>query len=875
MRFYFSVIFIFGFILSSQAQTIKGKITNKNGEPLAYASVSVKNTSTGTSTNFKGNYSLELIPGKYTLVYSYIGYQNLEKNIVIRSNKSLTINVILESKSTQLNEIEIVGNPKDRAKEILKNVREKRKFYLNQIESYECKTSLKISLEREIVKIKESDTIPEEESKKTKKWRKKKALEKQKLDSLQQDSSKIEKNPQAKKPIKLRENIDLLESISKSYFQKPNQFKEVITAYKDHTERKSAWIYGAGVSIETNIGSDGIAPVRYQAENPYLLYEDNLSCDFNFYKNLIHYPKIASKPLLSPIASNSALSYTYFYEGTIHESGKKIYRIKVKPIFKSEALFFGYIFIEDSTWAIHSLDLSINKSALLYCNIFNIKQDYEAISSNQYLPVKKDIYYTIKDGRNEVRGNISVVHSDYKINIPFEKKFFTDEVKRFEDDAFDKDSIFWEEENVFEFNEQELEFIDERDSINNYYLSDLYLDRMDSLFNQIDIWTPLNGIGRRDHRKGTQWHIGGILEQIVPLGVGGYRHRLPFTIRKRFKNAKVVEIDAAPDYGFKNQDLKGRVGLGFTFFPKKFFRTFVYFGEYYSMINNFASIQATFSRSNYVLNREIQVAQRMEIINGLYGDLTFEFSNQRPITNIKLANWSGDLFGDLNTPVEFDPYVKSEIKLELQYRIKQKYVIKQGRKIIIGTDFPELRLTYRKGIPNLFGSEVNFDFLELGTRGDFKLARFGLSSWEVKMGSFLNKKSLRVLEYKFFRGSDRYFFSSPLRSFQLLGPTLNTPNEFFRVNYVHHFEGSLLNKVPLLNKLKIYAMGGAGTLLIPDNDFAHFEMFAGIERTFRIKKQLFRIAVLAVTADNTVSKADITYKFGISFYNSFSQKWEY
>ncbi|MCD4664992.1 MAG: DUF5686 and carboxypeptidase regulatory-like domain-containing protein [Bacteroidales bacterium] len=830
------------FIIETQialSATVSGKITDETGTALPFASVFVKNSTTGVSANFEGKYFIELDPGTYTLVYSYMGYTETEKKITIKKDQHIKIDIELVKEISAIDEVEIVADKIDRAKSIMSKVRKNRKTYTDNVKNYKCEIYTKTSFEKE---YKPSDTVK---------------VKKSESDSINESFKK--------------DKINLIEYIAVSYFKSPNHFKENIIAYHDFSDKRPP---GRSIVLSAGIDNEEIAPKQLYASNPYLFETNNLSNSFNFYKNLLDLPQLCNQPLKSPISAGSSLSYKYEYVESFFENNVKIFKIKVKPINKHDALFYGNIFIEDSTWALVAVDLSINEKALMMHKNFRIIENYNRTDKNVYLPVKLSIIYTVKDGKKNILGETRIKYQNYQVNTEINANLFNNEIKTFEPDAFDKDSVFWVENRPLKLKPGELKFISKTDSIKEYYASNEFLDKQDSIFNRLYWYTPLAGWGRKNHYKGTEYMIGGILEQVVPFGVGGYRHRLPLYFNKEFSNNMLLETKETIDYGFNNKDIKGKIGVGLTYYPKKFIRTFIDVGNTYDLINNYASIEQIFSRSNYVNTKSFEIKQRIEIFNGLYAELSLLYSNQIPITDIQLSRWSEYIFGDLNEPVDFEQYIKSELKLKLKYRINQKYLIKGNKKTIIGDNYPEITFAWRKGIPGVFGSEVNFDYLELGANAEHKLARFGSSRWQIMGGLFANKNNLRLLEFKYFRGSDHYFFSDPLRSFQLLGPSLNTNYGFWQANYIHHFNGTILNKVPLIKILKISLAGGAGALSIPEQGFYHFEMFAGLEKVIRIREQLFRIGLYGVTADNTLSNPDITLKIGISSFNSYT-KWDY
>lgn len=852
------------------SQTLKGVLTDEDGSPVPGANIYVKNSYVGVVTDKNGSYQINLSPGKQTVIFKMMGFNTIEKEVIVSGNKLIKFDTILSTNAKLLNEAVITSDNRSLGKEIMQKVKDKRKDYLDSVQNFECNFYRKMSLENVEPKyIRDS-------------------IEKTKVDSLEAKVKRQEKR-QARRAFHKRKKAlsksganttmvdyvsDLDETISTLYFDKPAKYKESVIGENTYDIKwPRQFYYMAGGDMSEGVVIDNL---DFQYSDPYVLINNVTTADFNFYKSTITQPSICIKPLLSPIAPGSALSYVYDYDGVLYSDNKKYFRIKVKPIFPADALYSGNIVVQDSTWALHSVDLSINPDVLLYCKSFRIQQTYQLTSTGISVPVKSDFTYVIKEGKRTITGTTEVTYSNYILNKESPPKTFTTEVKEYQDKSLEKDSAWWAQNRAYPLREPEKKFIKRTDSLSAYYNSDEYIFKTDSSINHIDVWNVLyEGMSHVNRKKQTMIFVLPLVAQVNPLGIGGYRHTLSGSFYKRFNNDFLLETEGTANYGFKNRDLRGKAGVGLTYVPKKFVRTFARFGDYYDQVNNNASISSMFSRSNYARTKTFSIAQRMEIVNGLFGELTYTFSDQKPITDLKMDQWSNNIFGTVNTPLEFTRYIKSEFKLELKYRPFQKFVMKNKRKILLGSSWPEISFIWKKGVPGLLNSEVNFDYFELGTQHELKLARWGRLSWSVLGGTFVNKKNLRILEYKYFRGSDKIFFSSPSRTLQLLGPTLSSSTAFLQFNMIHHFEGSITDKIPLFSRLKIGLAAGGGALFMQENSFRHAEVFGGLDRVFRIRRQLFRIGVFAVTADNNLSKADFSIKVGINMYNSFSRKWDY
>jgi hypothetical protein len=830
------VVFLFCWNLSF-ATTVKGVIKDEQGLPLFHVAVFVPGTNIGAHSNEKGEYQLNLKPGKYLLNYNFIGYETVIKSLQIGQEKMVVLDVILKVNNNEMPMLVVNADRRDFVKRLVRGASDQREFYAKQMENYSVGFYGRTSME--------------------------------KIDFKRDSSSKIIQPPIIENSIyNVNENAGTL-------YSSGNQIKLKVDAFRDFKPKRNENY--ASVSVSFEYGEETIVNDRDRFQDPYELTSQSCYSEFTLKENALTLPQLTDKKIISPIASTALLSYTFDLVGIDTLDGEKFFKLSVMPIFKQEALFNGYIWIQDTTFVIGKFELNLADEVMPFFSDFTWKEEFFQLEPNKWTSHGKSIFGKVKEGKTQRICHVEYKFKEYEFNITEPLNMQSSEVLKYDDYAFDRDSAYWESRQLIPLSLLELEYKNECDSLQKRYDDPKIQAETDSAFNKITFWdVTLSGVAWRNRAKGTAYYINPLIAQANVFGIGGYRHKFGGSFSQYFKsNDFLLETDGYVDYGFANKDIRGKGGIGLTYYPKKFVRTYIRFGDYYDMINTFSSFSSVFSRSNYVRAKMFSIEQRMELVNGLYASLTYEFCDQMPINNLVPDAWSSQLFGDVNNPIEFQRYTKSEFNLNIQWRPGQTYYFKKNRKVVTGFKYPEFKFNYRKGVPGMFGSEVNFDYLELKIHDDYQLPRFGTGEWTVQGGAFVNKANLRLLEYKYFRGSDLFFFSDPNASFQLLDRVFLTPNAYYRGNYVHSFNGMFFNKIPLLNRLKLNEIAGSALIAIPSENFIHQEFFVGIQKQIRIKEQLFRLGAFLVTSDSNLDKAQYTFKFGISYWNTYTKKWSY
>lgn len=116
-----------GVLANAQEGTIKGKVYDEEvNDVLPFANVTLKGTTIGSTTDFDGNYALNVEPGTYTVVFSFVGYQTKEvTEVVVEDGKDVVVNISLAASAASLDEVIITTTARENTEASVLNLQKK------------------------------------------------------------------------------------------------------------------------------------------------------------------------------------------------------------------------------------------------------------------------------------------------------------------------------------------------------------------------------------------------------------------------------------------------------------------------------------------------------------------------------------------------------------------------------------------------------------------------------------------------------------------------------------------------------------------------------------------------------------------------------
>ena len=779
---------MFLFIIADIRGQVSGTIKDQNGIALPYASIYIEGSSTGTVSNSEGYYRLEINKkGLVKVIYQYVGYTKQSHSI---DYEGLTVlDVIMVEDENISDELVITADREDPAYNIMRKAIKRRNYFKNQFKSYEADLYVK-----GLVKITDSP---------------KKILGEEigDMKGLLDSTG--------------RGIVYLSESKSKFYFQSPDKTKEEM-----------------------------ISSVRSGSNSLFTANQFSWA-SFDIYTEYLNF----SRSIVSPIADAAFSYYNYVLEKVVIDpNGVIVNKIKIIPKSENAPLLTGYIYIADDLWNVYSTDLILAGPALknTYLDTISIRQIYIPILK----PDKWRLFSQVISFRAgllgfKIGGSFSYIFSDYIPEKDVSAKFLNNEIFSVDKGALNKDSSFWRSIRPIPLTKEESMDYMIKDSLQKIWSTKTYIDSIDNKGNRLTALKILTGYTRTNTYDKSSFTYPSPLSSLRFNAVEGFKADLNFRWQKSDTTFRRWVVEPKLQYGFADKIFKPSIAAEYRY--DNFNQGYISFraGRQNEQFdprqpvsergNSWASLWNKRNRIRLFQNNFIELGFRREIYNGVYINIATELTSRKPVEiNTQYSFRKQHILYHENIPrPDLTPFSLAENqywknKVSVLIRPAQKYSSYPFYKDRDASDWPNLEIEFESGLPL---DQISHQFNKLVFRVrdiNLNLRLYGFASYNIEAGTYIGKRPSYFGDYFHPMGNELLMPISPdLSSFNLMPYYAFSTNQYYgQINFRHHLNGFVFDKIPLLNKTSLKMVLGFSALYEP-TDGQYIETFLGIEN-FRI-----------------------------------------
>jgi len=175
---------------------------------------------------------------------------------------------------------------------------------------------------------------------------------------------------------------------------------------------------------------------------------------------------------------------------------------------------------------------------------------------------------------------------------------------------------------------------------------------------------------------------------------------------------------------------------------------------------------------------------------GLSNSVTFTSVKMQPLFDIYYYNQHDSLVSDINN---------AELDFGLRFAYREKFLFDNYRRYSLGTNYPVINFHYKMGIPDIGSSDFKYTALEFSIDDYFLLGSFGATDYSIKAGKVYGNLPTLLLESP--PGNETYFMNHG--NFNLMNEYEFVMDTYAELFLTHSFHGFFLNKIPLIQKLKL------------------------------------------------------------------------
>ena len=746
--------------LMSFAQFYGTVIDAANGEPIPYAAVKIVGTSEGKSTDLDGNFVLPIMPDHNKLEITYLGYKPVTVT-VNKAQKEIHSTIKLYSDDILLNEVVV----------------KKQKY------KYSRKNNPAVDLMRKVIANKHLSDIKEKDFYHFEKY------EKQTFSYNDVEKSTIaEVCPETGKliiPIMVNET-----SSEENYRKNPKAVKTTINAKR----------------------SDGFQSMLSSGDM-LTTYVKDIFTDVDIYKDNV---RLLQHPFISPISTSEAIGfYHYFIQDTIMVDDERCIDVVFLPNNTQDFGFSGHLFItDDNLNQVKKAVLNIpNNSGVNFVDNLLVIQEFMTLPTGERVLKVDNMVVELKGlyGAIKFQSQRYSQYSNYRFDpIEDKKAFKSPQIDRVMADAEFKDSTYWASIRPIPLTHTESNLGNSVDKINEdlggfwKFLLTAVVENSIELTkkpNKIDL-IPLNAIVSHNDIDGMRYQAslqttGNLSPHLFVRGYGAYGAK-----DKKWKYKGEVE------YSFNKKKYMAHE------FPRRSI-TATYMYDDMSPVDKFSgttkdNVYSSFKTSKvdqmmYV--NDMRLKFNYETNNYITWTATLDHSKLTPtgklvyVRNTGYYNDNADII--MPRTADIVPHIKtSDVKLGFRYAPRETFINSKQQRLRINKDAPIFTLEHTIGMDGFLGGQYNYNITEATIFKKFWLpGACGSIEAYLKGGHQWNKVPFPMLFTP--QSNLSYFVQFDSWSFNMLR-NMEFLNDSYASLFINwSFDGKILNRIPLLKKMKL------------------------------------------------------------------------
>ncbi|MCH2230575.1 MAG: DUF5686 and carboxypeptidase regulatory-like domain-containing protein [Crocinitomicaceae bacterium] len=799
-KFLLFLSLFFSGLVQGQETSVSGQIKEDTTVyNVMYAKVYFMGTQVGTTSDSLGRFSLTIPTDqlKYdTLIVSYLGFKS--QKIVIKPNVHQEVNIQLSSGLFQvMDEIKVIAGENPAWPFMRKLIENKEKNNPNTLDSYSSTEYSKIRFDLNNF----TDKI-------------KKNLLLRPFDYIW-DNTKTTEDGVKYLPILMTEQI------TQHYYQNsPRDQKDLITG-------------------ENTTGLAG--PKLKQFTNDLYLTP-------NIYDNYI---TILGKSFPSPLNDNYKSNYKFYLMDSTKNASGKNYNIRFRPKYQRELGFTGEMSIDSATFAITEIKLRFDVQANVnFVRSYYINQFYRKIEGHWMIKESQVIGdFTVVENVSDLTGFFGrkkALFDQTEINKPIKKEILKGVgIIEYADNAENQDSVFWKKYRQEELSEEEEILIDMTQRVEN---DPAFKLRKNLILTFGTGYIPLK-----------RMQIGNIYTFYSNNNIEN--HRFKFGLRTNPENKFPLHFSTYIAYGTKDKQWKyrlsskaklrtegvTRIGGSYKYDIEQIGRSFNQIALDH-IISSLVQLGNTTSR-NYVRKFEAYFEQ----------GLGTGFIARIGYFNKIVSPTNDSVFSRINSNgiiEQVDQYFTAGMSFTLKFSYlykditgnfyDKKDLYKEYRK------YPDLALNYKYVDQDIFASDYSYQKVTISARQKVNAKKMGYFTYNIESGKTFGTVPHIDLNVPF----GNQLILTDDYSFNLMNFMELASDQYIAVHASHHFNGLILDRIPLINKLKwrSFIFGKAffgdlsdandeSTYIFPTglsaNNEPYCEVGFGIENIFKFAKMDF------------------------------------